>query len=94
MTWGIKGWDADAGAMANVYADPNSSLHNLYWKNGTPVYGSHWEFGLMSSYVVQRGKMKNSTLQLSLMHHKAAKTYSDNSSNVFRVVLNVPVNIF
>ena len=94
MTWGIKGWDADAGAMANVYADPNSSLHNLYWKNGTPVYGSHWELGLLSSYVVQRGKMKNSTLQLSLMHHKAAKTYSDNSSNVFRVVLNVPVNIF
>jgi hypothetical protein len=94
MTWGIKGWDADAGAMAHVTADPNSSLHNLYWKNGECVHGSHWELGLTSSYVVQSGKMKNSTLQLSLMHHKAAKTYSDNSSNVLRLVLNVPVNIF
>jgi hypothetical protein len=94
MTWGVKGWGADAGAMASVYADPNSSLHNLYWKNGSIKQGSHWELGLTSVYVVQSGKMKNSTVQFTLMHHKAAKTYSDNSSNVYRVVMNVPVNLF
>jgi hypothetical protein len=94
MTWGVKGWGADAGAMANAHADPNSSLYNLYWKNGGVKHGSHWELGLTSTYVVQSGKMKDSTLQFTLMHHKAAKTYSDNSSNVYRVVMNVPVNIF
>jgi hypothetical protein len=94
MTWGVKGWDADAGAMAGVYADPNSSLHTIYWKNGEPIHGSHWELGLMSTYVVQSGRMKDSALRFTYMHHKAQKTYLDNSGDVYRLVLNVPVNIF
>jgi outer membrane porin, OprD family len=94
MTWGVQGWGADASASAASYADPASSLHGLYWKNGEPVQGKHWEVGMIPTYVLQSGKLKGSSINLTLMHHRANAHYSDAGNTIYRLVLNMPMNIF
>ncbi|SAK57062.1 OprD family outer membrane porin [Caballeronia arationis] len=88
--WTAYGWGADATDSANRYADPNSSLHDLYWKNGEPVHGTHYEFGVIPSYTVASGKLKDT----SVKHHHGSKYYSDSTSDVCRRMVNVPVNVF
>lgn len=94
MTWGVQGWGADASASAAANADPASSLYGLYWKNGAPVHGKHWEIGMIPTYVVQTGKLKGSSVNLTLMHHRANAQYSDAGNTIYRLVLNMPMNIF
>jgi hypothetical protein len=92
--WGAYGWGADASAMADQYADPGAPLHNLYWKNGEPVHGKHYEIGLIPSYTVSEGKLKNTTVKFYYMHHHGSNFYSDGTSDVYRLMVNVPVNVF
>jgi hypothetical protein len=93
-TWGAYGWGADASTMADRYADPASSLHDLYWKNGEPVHGTHYEFGVIPSYTIGSGKLKGASAKFYYMHHHGGKYYSDSSSDVYRLMVNVPVNVF
>ncbi|MEO6919290.1 MAG: OprD family outer membrane porin [Collimonas sp.] len=94
MSWLVQGWGADGSATAANYADPASSQHGLYWKNGAPVRGKHWEIGMIPTYVIQGGKLKGSSINLTLMHHHATSHYSDPSNNIYRLVMNMPMNIF
>ncbi|WP_250467156.1 OprD family outer membrane porin [Caballeronia sp. GAFFF2] len=92
--WGAYGWDADATAMANQYANPDSSQHGLYWKDGQPVHGTHYEIGVIPSYTVPDGKFKNTSVKFYYMHHHGSQYYSDGTSDVYRLMVNVPVNVF
>jgi hypothetical protein len=92
-TWTAYGWGADASASAQRYADPSSALHDLYWKNGEPVHGTHWEFGVIPSYRVINGKLKDTTVKFYYMHHHAGRYYSDDTNDVYRLMVNVPVNV-
>ncbi len=92
--WSAYGWGSDGSAMAQLYADPGSAMHNLYWKNGQPVHGTHYEFGFIPSYTVASGKFKGSTAKFYYMHHQGSTYYSDATSDVYRLMVNVPVNIF
>ena len=92
--WTAYGWGADASDMANRYADPSAALHDLYWKNGEPVHGTHYEFGFIPSYTFGSGKLKGTTAKFYYMHHHGSKYYSDSSSDVYRLMINVPVNVF
>ena len=94
MSWLVQGWGADASAAAANYADPAGSLHGLYWKNGEAVHGRHWEIGMIPTYVIQGGSLKGSSINLTLMHHHATSHYSDPSNNIYRLVLNMPFDIF
>ena len=94
MSWLVQGWGADASATAASHADPASSLYGLYWKNGEAVHGRHWEIGMIPTYVIQTGRLKGSSINLTLMHHHAASHYSDPSNNLYRLVINMPFNIF
>lgn len=92
--WSAYGWGADASDMANRYADSSSALHDLYWKNGEPVHGTHYEFGFIPSYTFGSGKLKGTTAKFYYMHHHGSKYYSDSTSDVYRLMVNVPVNVF
>ncbi|HWW05218.1 OprD family outer membrane porin [Collimonas sp.] len=94
MSWLVQGWGADASATAASYAGPASSLYGLYWKNGEAVHGKHWEIGMIPTYVIQAGRLKGSSINLTLMHHHATSHYSDPSNNIYRLVINMPFNIF
>jgi hypothetical protein len=91
--WTVYGWGANGSVMANQYLDPDSALHDLYWKNGQPVHGTHYEFGFIPGYTFDSGKLKGTTAKLYYMHHHGGQFYSDSSSDVYRLMVNVPVNV-
>lgn len=92
--WTAYGWGADGSAMASRYADPASSLHDLYWKNDQPVHGTHYEFGFIPSYTIGSGKLKGMSAKFYYMHHQGSRYYPDATSDVYRLMVNVPVNVF
>lgn len=92
-TWGVKGWGADASNTAQ-HAAPGTPLHDLYWSGGEPVHGSHAEVGVITTYSIQSSPLKGATVALSLMHHVAPEHYSDPSSNIVRLMINVPLTLF
>jgi hypothetical protein len=93
-TWAAYGWGADASVAARRYANPASALHGLYWKNGQPVHGTHWEVGVIPSYTLASGKFKNTSVKFYYMHHQGTEYYSDDTSDVYRLMVNMPVNVF
>jgi len=91
--WGVKGWGADAGNMANRLS-PGTPRYDLYWSGGEPVHGSHSEIGMIPAYLIQTPGLRGSVVTLSLMHHMGSAHYSDPSSNIARLVMNVPLTVF
>ena len=91
--WTAYGWGANASVMANRYSDPGSPLHDLYWKDGQPVHGTHYEFGFIPGYTFDSGKLKGATAKFYYMHHQGSHYYSDSTSDVYRLMVNLPVNV-
>ncbi|WP_250500496.1 OprD family outer membrane porin [Caballeronia sp. GAWG1-5s-s] len=89
-TWVAYGWGADGSAMANSGTVNASS----YIVNGEPVHGTHHEFGIIPSYTVPDGKFKNASVKFYYMHHQGSKYYSDGTSDIYRLMVNVPFNVF
>lgn len=91
--WGVKGWGADASNAA-YRMSPETPGHDLYWSNGEPVHGPHYEVGVIPAYTVQSSSLKGSTVALSVMHHVGSAHYSDASSDSVRLMINVPLQFF
>lgn len=92
--WGVTGWGADATTEADKHSALSDSLHTLYWMNGKPVQGSHHEFGLKQSYVVQQGILKNSKISLIMSLHMSTQNYPDRGFRTYWMMYNVPVKGF
>jgi outer membrane porin, OprD family len=88
--WAVTGW----GANGSVGAARDPSKSSKYWKNGQPMGGRHYEVGFSPSYTIQGGRFKNTDITFIAMLHKAEGNYSDNSNRDYRIVVNVPVNVF
>jgi hypothetical protein len=89
--WGAYGWDADGSAMANG----SSAQAAAYRINGQPIQGTHYEIGAISSYTVPEGKLKNTSIKFYYMHHHSnSPYYPDGTSDVYRLMVNFPVNVF
>jgi hypothetical protein len=94
MAWAISGRGADGSVEAGRYADPASSLHDLYWKAGQPVGGSHQEYAFKPSYTVQAGSLKGSKVSILLIVHHVSPLYPSKSFQDVRLMVDVPFNIF
>ncbi|SAK64478.1 OprD family outer membrane porin [Caballeronia calidae] len=94
--WSAYGWGADGSAMA--YGGSSQAGH--YWSGGAvgagqPIGGTHYELGVIPSYTVPDGKFKNTSVKFYYMHHHSNSAYyPDGSSDVYRLMVNVPVNVF
>nr|WP_244817320.1 OprD family outer membrane porin [Caballeronia sp. Lep1P3] len=88
--WGAYGWGADGSAMANS----GTANAGSYVVNGQPLHGSHHEFGVIPSYTVPDGKFKNTSIKFYYMHHQGSAYYPDGTSDVYRLMVNVPFNVF
>jgi hypothetical protein len=88
--WGAYGWDADGSAMANG----GSAQAGNYIVNGQALHGSHYEFGIIPGYTIPDGRFKNTSIKFYYMYHHGSTYYPDTTSNVFRLMVNVPVNVF
>ncbi|PMS35032.1 outer membrane OprD family porin [Trinickia symbiotica] len=94
MVWAQQGWGADASSTANRYGPGGPAFSSVYFKNGQPVHGRHHEFGFIPSYVLQSGRLKNTKVTVLAMWHVGSAYYSDPTSQVYRLVVTVPVNVF
>lgn len=94
MVWAQQGWGADASAQANRYGPNGPAYSAIYWKNGQPVHGRHHEFGIVPSYTVQSGRFKNAKIKLLAMWHVGSSYYADPTSQLYRLVLTLPISAF
>jgi hypothetical protein len=50
---------------------------------------------VIPSYTIPDGKFKNTSVKFYYMHHHSNSAYyPDGTSDVYRLMVNVPVNIF
>lgn len=91
--WAVKGWGADASHVASRVA-PGTLAHDLYWSDGEPVHGPHYELGVIPAYTIQSSRLKGSTVALSVMRHIGSAHYSDATSDSVRLMINVPAEFF
>ncbi|RON54631.1 OprD family porin [Pseudomonas frederiksbergensis] len=53
----------------------------------------HYEYGIGSSYAVQSGPLKATTIRATYTTHRASENQADGSINEFRLVTTIPFNI-
>jgi outer membrane porin, OprD family len=94
MLWALQGWGADASSTANRYGPGGPAFSAVYFRNGQPVHGRHHEFGIIPSYVVQSGRLKNTKVTVLAMWHVGSAYYLDPTSQVYRLVVAVPMSVF
>jgi oligopeptide transport system ATP-binding protein len=52
------------------------------------------EFGFIPSYAIQSGRFKDTKVSVLAMWHVGSAYYSDPTSQVYRLVVKVPINVF
>jgi len=76
--WGIDGTHNKGGAYASVQTMDGEH---------------HYEYGIGSSYAIQSGPLKATTVRATYTAHRASENQSDGSINEFRLVTTIPFNI-
>jgi len=54
---------------------------------------NHYEWGFGTSYAVQSGSLKDTTIRATYTAHRASKNQSDGSLDELRIVTTIPFNI-
>lgn len=87
------------GLKFNLYNARGWGIDGTHYKGGG--YGvknldgeNHYEWGIGTSYAVQSGALKNTTVRATYTTHRASKLQGDGSLDEFRVVTTIPFNIF
>lgn len=87
--WYAKGWDIDG----THYDGDRNGAHLGY--NVRQLDGAkHWEAGLMASYVVQSGKLKDSSIRSIIFHHRGDPGQIDGSYDELRLIATAPFTLF
>lgn len=87
--WHAKGWDIDG-----THYDGDRYGRNTGYNVRGLDDAKHSENGLMLGYIIQSGKLKNSVLRTIVYNHLASGGQIDGSYDEFRIVANVPINLF
>ncbi len=89
MVWAQQGWGADASAAVS-----SEGGGALYFRNGQPLHGRHHEFGIIPTYVVQSGPLRNAKVTLIAQWHVGSAYYADSTNQVYRLVITLPMRVF
>ncbi|MDO9618584.1 MAG: OprD family outer membrane porin [Pseudomonas sp.] len=89
MAWYAKGWDIDG----THYDGGRNGAHANYADVLSQDGEKHREYGLMASYKVQSGAIKDSTFKVTYMSHKASQNQADGSVNELRIVSTLPFDL-
>lgn len=76
--WGIDGTHNKGGEYASVQAMDGEH---------------HYEYGIGTSYAVQSGPLKATTVRATYTTHRASEEQADGNINEFRLVTTIPFNI-
>jgi hypothetical protein len=86
------------GLKFNVYQARGFDIDGTHYK-GTAYDVSrmdgetHYEYGIGSSYTLQNGPLKATTVRATYTTHRASEQQADGSINEFRLVTTIPFNI-
>ncbi|QBF25310.1 OprD family porin [Pseudomonas tructae] len=80
--YNARGWGIDG----THYTGSGYDVKNLDDEN-------HYEWGIGTSYAVQNGTLKDTTIRATYTAHRASKNQGDGSLDEFRVVTTIPFNI-
>ncbi|WP_315974704.1 OprD family outer membrane porin [Pseudomonas sp. 5P_3.1_Bac2] len=87
--WHAKGWNIDGSHYQGDRHGRNIG-YNVRGLNGA----KHNENGLMIAYAVQSGALKNTVFRSIIYNHRASSGQIDGSYDEFRLVANVPLDLF
>ncbi|QXH59108.1 OprD family porin [Pseudomonas maumuensis] len=80
--YNARGWDIDGTHY-------KGTAYDVRGQDGE----NHYEWGIGTSYAVQSGMLKDTTIRATYTAHRASKAQSDGSLDEFRVVTTIPFNI-
>ena len=87
------------GLKFNIYQARGWGIDGTHYKGGgydgvQAMDGeTHYEYGVGSSYTLQSGPLKASTMRATYTTHRASANQADGSINEFRLVTTIPFNI-
>jgi hypothetical protein len=87
------------GLKFNIYQARGWGIDGTHYKGTgyTDVLAmdgeSHYEYGIGTSYAVQSGPLKATTVRATYTAHRASENQADGSLNEFRLVTTIPFNI-
>lgn len=87
--WYARGWGIDG----THYDGDRNGAHTGYNVKGLDG-ASHWETGLMASYVVQSGRLRNSSLRTIIFHHRGDPGQIDGNYDELRIIATAPFQLF
>ena len=86
------------GLKFNIYQARGFDIDGTHYK-GTAYDVSkmdgenHYEYGVGTSYTLQSGPLKASTMRATYTTHRASENQADGNINEFRLVTTIPFNI-
>ncbi|MFQ6573330.1 OprD family porin [Pseudomonas sp. UM16] len=80
--YNARGWDIDG----THYRGSGYDVKNLDGEN-------HYEWGIGTTYAVQSGALKDTTIRATYTAHRASKNQGDGSLDELRIVTTIPFNI-
>ena len=93
------------GLKFNIYSARGWGIDGTHYTGNRGVEGKgydgvqaqdgehHYEYGIGTSYAVQSGPLKATTIRATYVAHRATKEQSDGNLNEFRLVTTIPFNI-
>ncbi|HDS1734611.1 MULTISPECIES: OprD family porin [Pseudomonas] len=86
------------GLKFNLYNARGWGIDGTHYRgNAYDVRGmdgeTHYEWGIGTSYAVQSGALKDTSIRATYTAHRASKAQADGSLDEFRVVTTIPFNI-
>ncbi|MNN43818.1 Porin D precursor [compost metagenome] len=86
------------GLKFNIYQARGWGIDGTHYKgtgyNVRNMDGEHhYEYSIGSSYTVQSGALRDTTVRATYTAHRASENQSDGSLNELRIVTTVPFNI-
>jgi len=86
--WYAKGWDID-GTHYDAGAGKYANYAEVLQQDGE----KHHEIGLVTTYKVQQGTLKDSRFRLLLTDHRASQNQVDGNVKELRLVSTLPFNL-
>ncbi|KAB0490081.1 OprD family porin [Pseudomonas vancouverensis] len=87
------------GLKFNIYQARGWGIDGTHYKGGgydgvQAMDGeTHYEYGIGTSYAIQSGPLKATTVRATYTAHRASENQADGSINEFRLVTTIPFNI-
>lgn len=87
--YSARGWGIDGTHYRGDNGVKDFAYNGIQKQNGE----HHQEYGIGTSYAIQSGPLKASTVRATYVTHRASENQADGNLREFRLVTTIPFNI-